>query len=74
MRRAIAALLMPEEVPMSDLPPSRVRVLSETAVSATEVRILMEVIVDVNRLAEVGQRFLSQAIRQVGIKKPEHGS
>ena len=53
---------------MTDYPPSRVRVVSHEAISRSEVRILIEVIVDVNRLAEVGQQFLSQAIRQVGIK------
>ena len=53
---------------MSDYPPSRVRVLSESAISATEVRVVIEVIVDVNRLAEVGQQFLTHAIRQMGIK------
>lgn len=47
-------------------PPSRVRVVSHEPLSDTEVRIMLEVIVDVHRLAEVGREFLTQAIGQVG--------
>lgn len=53
---------------MPDQPPSRVRVISHEAVSETEVRILMEMVVDVHRLAELGRDFLSQAIQQIGAK------
>jgi hypothetical protein len=48
--------------------PSRVRVVSHEAIGKTEVRIMLEVIVDVHRLADVGQGFLSQAIEQIGAK------
>ena len=48
--------------------PSRVRVVSHDAIGTSEVRIMLEVIVDVHRLAEVGQEFLSQAIEQIGVK------
>ncbi|HEY2070291.1 MAG TPA: hypothetical protein VGG48_12115 [Rhizomicrobium sp.] len=54
---------------MPDYPPSRVRVVSHEAVSETEVRITMEMIVDVHRLSELGQEFLTQAITQIGAKK-----
>ncbi|HTQ13848.1 MAG TPA: hypothetical protein VMH86_08225 [Rhizomicrobium sp.] len=53
---------------MTDYPPSRVRVVSHEAISQSEVRIMMEMIVDVHRLAEVGHDFLSQAISQIGAK------
>ena len=53
---------------MDEFPPSRVRIVSHEPISATEVRILMEMIVDVNRLAEVGREFLVQALKQVGAK------
>jgi len=45
-------------------PPSRVRIVSHESISPTEVRIMMEVIVDVNRLAEVGREFIHTAIGQ----------
>lgn len=53
---------------MQDVPPSRVRIVSHEAINRTEVRIMMEVIVDVNRLAEIGRDFLTQAIDQIGAK------
>jgi len=56
---------------MPDYPPSRVRVVSHEALNESEVRIMMEMIVDVHRLAELGHDFLSQAITQIGAKKPE---
>jgi hypothetical protein len=57
------------EIASSDLPPSRVRVVSHEPLSETEVRIVLEVIVDVHRLAEVGREFLTQAIDQLGVTK-----
>lgn len=57
------------EVARSDTPVSRVRVISHEPLSKTEVRIMLEVIVDVHRLAEVGRDFLSQAIDQIGVHK-----
>jgi len=53
--------------------PSRVRVVSHEAIGESQVKIMLEMIVDVHRLAEVGQEFLSQAIGQIGAKgkKPE---
>jgi hypothetical protein len=62
-----------QQAHMPDLPPSRVRVVSHEAISKTEVRILVEMIVDVHRLAEVGRDFLTQAITQIGakIEKPK---
>ena len=47
---------------MADTPASRVRVVSQEAISKSEVRIMLEVIVDIHRLAEVGQDFLHTAI------------
>jgi len=55
---------------VTDQPPSRVRVISHEAVSDCEVRIVLEMVVDVHRLAELGQEFLSQAIKQIGAKPP----
>jgi hypothetical protein len=55
---------------MPDYQPSRVRILSNEAVSPNEVKITVEVIVDVNRLAQVGQEFISQAVKQMGTKPP----
>jgi len=52
---------------METQPPSRVRVVSHEAIGETEVKIMLEIIVDVHRLAEVGQEFLSQAIKQVDV-------
>ena len=58
---------------MEEQQPSRVRVVSHEAISELEVKIMLEVIVDVHRLAEVGQGFLSQAIGQIGAKGKKPG-
>ena len=47
---------------MADTPPSRVRVVSHEPINANEVRIMLEVVVDVHRLAEVGRDFLHTAV------------
>lgn len=51
-------------------PPSQVRVISHEALSETEVKITLEVIVDVHRLAEVGRDFLVAATQQAVLCKP----
>jgi hypothetical protein len=50
---------------MPDHSPSRVRIISHEPLNQHEVRITLEVIVDVHRLAEVGQEFISQAVKQM---------
>ncbi|HEY4116005.1 MAG TPA: hypothetical protein VGM17_18255 [Rhizomicrobium sp.] len=55
---------------MREIPPSRVRVLSHEAISKTEVRLTLEVVIDVDRLAEIGQDFLSAAVKQMRNKPP----
>lgn len=50
---------------MSSYPPSRVRLLSQEPISQSEIKITVEVIVDVHRLAELGQEFISQAVKQM---------
>jgi hypothetical protein len=50
---------------MVDTPASRVRIVSQEPISESEVRIMLEVIVDIHRLAEVGQDFLHTAIDQL---------
>ena len=57
----------------TEYPPSRVRILSHEALSATEVSIRLEIVVDVHRLTEIGHDFLSQAVDQIAAKsrKPE---
>ena len=50
---------------MKEPPPSRVRVISHEPISPTEVCINLQVIVDVNRLAEVGREFLTTAVKQM---------
>jgi len=51
---------------MADHPPSRVRIVSHEPLNQHEVKITLEVVVDVHRLAEVGQEFISQAMKQMG--------
>ena len=50
---------------MSSHPPSRVRIVSHEPLNQHEVKITLEVMVDVHRLAEVGQEFISQAVKQM---------
>lgn len=45
--------------------PSRVRIVSHEPLNQHEVKIILEVIVDVHRLAEMGQEFISQAVKQM---------
>ena len=47
---------------MNDFPATRVRVVSIDPCGDTEVRIMMEMIADVNRLAEVGSDLLRASI------------
>ena len=44
---------------------SRVRIVSHEPLNQQEVKITLEVIVDIHRLAEVGQEFISQAMHQM---------
>ena len=50
---------------MPNHPPSRVRVISHEPLNEHEVKIMLEVIVDVHRLAEIGQEFISEAVKQM---------
>ena len=50
---------------MSDFPATTVRVVSIDPCGETKVRIMMEMIADVNRLAEVGSDMLHQAIQHM---------
>ena len=50
---------------MSDFPATKVKVVSIEPCGATTVRIMMEMIVDVNRLAEVGSEMLHAAIEHM---------
>jgi hypothetical protein len=52
----------------SVFPPTQVRVVSQEAINEREVRIMFEMIVDVHRLAEVSQIFLSHAVSQLSAK------
>ena len=55
---------------MSNHPPSRVRVVSHEPMNQHEVKIMLEVIVDVHRLAEIGQEFISEAVKQMSANSP----
>lgn len=46
-------------------PPSQVHIVSHEPLNQHEVKITLEVIVDVHRLAEIGQEFISQAVKQI---------
>ena len=50
---------------MDEVPPSTVRVIKHEAISPSEVRITMEMIVNVHRLTEVTSELLQTATRQV---------
>ena len=50
---------------MSDFPATTVRVVSIEPCGDTKVCIMMEMIVDVNRLAEIGSEMLHQAIEHM---------
>jgi hypothetical protein len=50
---------------MTDYPPSRVRVVSHEPISASEMKITLEIVIDVHRMAEVGQQFISEAAQQI---------
>jgi hypothetical protein len=50
---------------MEEHPPSTIRVVKTEPISPTEVRITMEMIVDVGRLAEVCGGLLHTAVDQI---------
>ena len=50
---------------MTDHPATTIRVVSIEPAGKTKVRIVMELIADVHRLAEVGSDMLHKAITQV---------
>jgi len=52
-------------------PPSRIRVVSYEGINKTEVKVMLEMIVDVHRLAEVGQQFLHTAIDHLDVSKDD---
>ena len=54
---------------MPDHSPSRVRIVSHEPLNQHEVKITMEVVVDIHRLAEIGQEFISQAMKQMNAPK-----
>jgi hypothetical protein len=49
---------------MDELPPSTVRIVSHEAISPTQVRITMEMVVDVHRLAEICGELLRTTTAQ----------
>ena len=50
---------------MDQFPPSTVRVVKHEAISPSEVRITMEMIVNVHRLTEIASELLHTATREV---------
>jgi hypothetical protein len=57
----------------NDFPATTVRVVSITPCDDTKVCIMMEMIADVNRLAEVGSEMLHAAIRHMKTMKAKDG-
>ena len=49
---------------MSDVPATTIRVISTEPCGETKVRIMIELIADVHRLAEVGSELLHASIRR----------
>ncbi len=56
---------------MSEIPATTVNVISLESCGPSKVRILMEMIVDVHRLAEVGGEMLHAAIEGMNAEKKE---
>jgi len=54
---------------MQDYPPSTIRIVKHEPVSLTEVRITMEMVVRVDRLAEVCGELIHTAADQIAIKR-----
>ena len=54
---------------MEQNPPSTIRVIKYEPVSPTEVRITMEMVVDVNRLADVCSGLIHTAVDQIAHSK-----
>jgi hypothetical protein len=57
---------------MSDFPATTVKVVSIEPCGETKVRIMMEMVADVNRLAEVGSELLHKAIQHMKAN-PQNG-
>ena len=55
---------------MAESPPSTVRVIKHEAISPTEVRITMEMVVNVDRLVEICGEMLHSATAQIARRKP----
>jgi hypothetical protein len=58
---------------MLDFPATTVRVVAIEPAGDTKVRIMMEMIADVNRLAEVGSEMLQAAIQHIKDQEPARG-
>ncbi|HEX4859916.1 MAG TPA: hypothetical protein VFV07_01680 [Rhizomicrobium sp.] len=56
---------------MAESPPSTVRVIKHEAISPNEVRITMEVIVNVDRLTEICGEMLHTTTQQIARRKPK---
>ena len=56
---------------MTENPPSTVRVIKHEAISPSEVRITMEMIVNVHRLTDIASQLLHTATEQIAQRKPE---
>jgi hypothetical protein len=54
---------------MDENPPSTVRIVKHEPISPTEVRITLEMIVNVNRLAEVCSGLIHTATSQIASKR-----
>lgn len=53
---------------MDKPPPSQIRVVSYEPLTAHQIRIHMEMVVDVHRLTELGQEFIAESLSQMGLK------
>ena len=54
---------------MEEYPPSTVRIVKHEPISATEVRITMEMVVNVDRLAEICSELIHTAADQISGKR-----
>ena len=56
---------------MEEMPPSTIRIIGNEPISPTEVRITMEMIVNVDRLAEVCASLIHTAADQIAGKRKD---
>jgi hypothetical protein len=51
-------------------PPSTIKIVSYEPINHNEIRITLEMTVDIHRLAETGGEFLDESFKQLGLKNP----